>query len=245
MDKLTPRVIIFDLGSTLIEYESIPWDELGIHRAESARQFLIRGADDVPDAEAFHDAFARIRAGYRQLAADSLVERDVLMVAARLLEKLKIPNNQELVDGFFDAYYEPVAKRLYVYDDTLRTLSRLRPSYPVMGLISNTVFPERSHRKELKRFGIEQYLDFAVFSSTFKLRKPHPDIFYHAANLAGVGPRECLYIGDRYEEDIQGPRQVGMEAILKVKPDREYPPDMPESVRRIDTLEELLDHVEL
>jgi putative hydrolase of the HAD superfamily len=114
-----------------------------------------------------------------------------------------------------------------------------------MGLVSNTIFPERAHQQELDRFGLKPYLKFAVFSSTFGLRKPHQDIFYQACNMAGFAPSECLYVGDRYLEDIVGPTEIGMTAILKIKPGREYPTDMPESMRTIDNLGELADHLEL
>jgi len=95
----------------------------------------------------------------------------------------------------------------------------------------------------LERFRIEPYLDFKIFSSTFKYRKPHPDIFLKAANLAGYAPSECLYVGDRYYEDIQGPAGIGMKAVLKMVDKRQYPEDMPYDFPRIKTLSELLDVV--
>jgi len=245
MEKLHPRVLIFDLGSTLIEYEAIPWDELGIECAECARRFLLKKGFDVPGEEEFHQAFVDIRSGYRQLAQESMVEWDVPTVAGKLMDSMNIGHDDGLIDGFFDAYYEPVDARLYIYDDVLETLERLKASYPLMGLISNTVFPERAHLSELVRFGIEPFLDFTVFSSTFKVRKPHPDIFYHAVNLAGCAPREALYVGDRYVEDVEGPTGIGMAAILKIKPGREYPPDMPKAERKINAFAELIDHLEL
>ena len=97
----------------------------------------------------------------------------------------------------------------------------------------------------MKKFGINSFLDFKIFSSTFGLRKPHADIFYHAANMAGYAPAECVYIGDRYKEDIVGPKNIGMAAILKVKKDREYPGDMPLATRRIDSLSELANHLDI
>lgn len=87
-------------------------------------------------------------------------------------------------------------------------------------------------------------LDFTVFSSTLGVRKPHSDIFYKAVNLAGQAPSDCLYVGDRYMEDVEGPKELGMSAVLKVKPGREYPDEMPLADRRIDNLSELFDHVE-
>ncbi len=244
MDKIKPKAIIFDLGSTLIEYEVIPWDELGIECAESGRKFLVDRGYDLPEGNGFFEAFCEIRDTYREVAQEQLVEWDVPTVASKLFEKLGMIWNDDLVDAFFDAYYKPVDKRLYVYDDVPDTLEKLKAVYPVMGLVSNTVFPERAHLHELKRFGIESYLDFTVFSSTFRLRKPHPDIFYHAVNLAGFAPSECVYVGDRYIEDIQGPTEIGMHAILKVKEGREYPEEMPLLRRRIDAFAELMDHLE-
>ena len=245
MNKLKPRALIFDLGSTLIEYESMPWDELAMVCLEAGRQFLISKGYELPSRLVVEQTFEDLRAVYRREAAETLIEWDVPTVAARMFDALNIAYDEALVDAFFDAYYEPVDRELFVYDDVLETLTVLSKSYPVMGLISNTVFPERAHLRELDRFGIAPFLKFTVFSSSFGLRKPHQDIFYQACNLAGYAPSECLYIGDRFVEDILGPIGIGMGAILKRKAGREYPADMPESLRKVDNMIELLDHIEL
>jgi HAD superfamily hydrolase (TIGR01549 family) len=245
MDKLKPRAIIFDLGSTLIEYEVIPWDDLGAECAEAGWRFLRKHGYSVPDLDQFNAAYNEVRDKYRREADRTLVEWDVPTASAELFEKLGLGADDRLIDSFFDAYYEPVDKRLFVYDDTLETLEKLKSRYPVMGLVSNTVFPERAHKGELRRFGIAPYLNFTIFSSSFGFRKPHPDIFYHAVNLAGFAPCECVYVGDRYAEDISGPRRIGMEAILRRKSGREYPAEMPDLDRQIGTLSELVDHVVL
>ena len=57
--------------------------------------------------------------------------------------------------------------------------------------------------------------------------------------MAGYAPGECLYVGDRYVEDIQGPTAIGMDAILKVREGREYPEEMPEAYACINSLAEL------
>ncbi|MDD5425116.1 MAG: HAD family hydrolase [candidate division Zixibacteria bacterium] len=244
MVKLKPRALIFDLGSTLIEYESVPWDELNILCLQNARKFLKVNDYDVPEQEEFYRIFEEIKAQYRQQAAETLVEWDVPQITQLFFEKLDIKYDADLIDEFFDFYYEPVDEKLYVYDDILETLEKLKNKYPVMGLISNTVFPERVHLQELARFGIEPFLNFTLFSSSFKLRKPHPDIFRKAANLAGYAPSECVYIGDRYIEDVQGPAEVGMPAILKIVENRTYPENMSYNIPRIKTLSDLLDILE-
>jgi HAD superfamily hydrolase (TIGR01549 family) len=239
MDKLKPRALIFDLGSTLIEYESIPWNELNLLCLRNARKFLKVNDYDIPEEEEFSRLFEEIKREYREKAAETLVEWDVPQVTRAFFEKLNLKYDDDLIDEFFDFYYEPVDEKLFAYDDVVETLEKLKSRYPVMGLISNTVFPERVHLGELARFGIEPFLSFTIFSSSFKLRKPHPDIFRKAANLAGYAPSECLYIGDRFLEDVQGPAGVGMPAVLKMVEGREYPDNMSYNIPKIKTLSEL------
>ena len=40
MDKLKVKAVIFDLGSTLIEYEKVPWMELSVECIASVGDFL-------------------------------------------------------------------------------------------------------------------------------------------------------------------------------------------------------------
>ena len=244
MEKLSPQAVIFDLGSTLIEYETMSWNELSARCAASARRFLLKEGFNVPAEEEFSRAFEKAKDTYRRVAFEKWIEWTIPQAAGKLFNELDINFNMSQIDRFFDAYYKPVDDQLYVYDDTIRVLARVRERFEVVGLISNTIFPERVHRRELQRFGIEQFLDFAIFSSTFKYRKPHPDIFRKAANLAGYATGECVYIGDRYQEDVCGPQGVGMSAILRVHDMREYPEDMPADTRRIRSLSELTDHLD-
>ncbi len=245
MEKLRPRAVIFDLGSTLIEYETMAWDELGEQCLKEGHDFLKKGGHDVGDLDAFAAAYCQIRDKYRAEARESWREWTVPEAAGKLFVSLGLDHDEALLERFFDAYYGPVDRLLYAYDDTADTLEKISSAVDRIGLISNTIFPERVHKKELKKFGLIDYFDFLIFSSTFGVRKPHPDIFMKAANQAGFAPGECVYIGDRYLEDITGPNSIGMPAILKVKQGREYPDDMPDDVRKIDHLRELTDHLDI
>lgn len=239
MTPLHVRALIFDLGCTLIEYEAYSWDELAKKAVAGGHAYLRQENLAVPAYDEFYAHYAEIRDRFRTQVARDLVEWTVTKAVRILLERLELPFDDDLVEGFFDAYYAPVAGELFVYDDTRSVLQELRPRYPVIGLISNTIFPDRTHDAELDRFGLAEFFDFRVYSSSFGLRKPHADIFYHAANQAGFAPSECVYIGDRYEEDIIGPSRIGMHAILKHKSGREYPERRPEAWAEIQTLSEL------
>jgi putative hydrolase of the HAD superfamily len=242
MNQLTPKAIIFDLGSTLIDYPSTTWEEINVDCVAAVRQYLLRRKFSVPDEHEFYTAYEKIRQEYRAIAADTLVEWSVPQVLARLIEKLGLEIDDEIADKLFDAYYEPVRRYIFVYEDAIDVLSRIHEHYDAVGLVSNTVFPERTHLDELKRFGLAQHLTFKLFSSTFGLRKPHPDIFYKAANLAGFSPAECVYIGDRYLEDISGPNEIGMPAILRFQEGRDYPDDPFGETRQVMSLSDLERH---
>lgn len=239
MTPLNVRAVIFDLGCTLIEYEALSWDELAKSAIAGGHEFLKKEGLAVPDYDEFYSRYVEVRQQFRDQANADLVEWTIPKAIQRLLERLELPYDEDLIEAFFDAYYDPVAKELFVYEDTVETLATLRRDFPVIGLISNTIFPDRTHDAELERFGLADFFDFKIYSSSFGLRKPHPDIFYHAANTAGYAPSECVYIGDRYLEDILGPTGIGMHAILKFKEDREYPEDRSDAWAEIRSLSEL------
>ena len=245
MKRFRPSAVIFDLGSTLIEYPSTVWDQFRFDCIEAGWKYLEGGEHSLPSREELTQAFEDVREELRLEAEKSLKEWSIPQAAGMVLAQLGINGSSDLADQFFEAYYGIVEEHLYVFDDTVPTLERIKKSVGKIGLVSNTIFPESAHRKEIKRFGIEPYLDFEIFSSSYGLRKPHPNIFAHAAELAGCDPAECVYIGDRYIEDITGPHGVGMKAILRWHPDREYPENMPDDLPIIKTLAELENYLDI
>lgn len=242
MDKLTPQAVLFDLGSTLIEYPSTIWEEVSAECVAHARDHLVDMGHQLPEAEVFFNTYREIRDEHRKTAADTLVEWNVLQVARRLLARVGVETIDGLDREFFDAYYEKVKPHVYAMSDAVEVLTRIRERYSAVGLISNTVFPEETHLDEMQRFEIAEYFDFTIFSSTFGMRKPHPDIFYQAANQAGFAPGECVYIGDRYVEDVTGPQKIGMSAILRRHEGRDYPEPLSYNLRVVESLSELSEH---
>lgn len=245
MKKLSPKAVLFDLGSTLIDFPVSNWEVVSRECSIKGRQVLIDSGIKVPDEKEFLEGFERVRAGLREKALLSFSEWTVVQAAEDLFGNLGISTDNGLADKFFDAFYAELEQHLHLYDDTIDILTRIKSRYGKVGLISNTIFPERVHHHEFKRFGLEPFFDFTLFSSTFGLRKPHHAIFDEAARLASHYPEDCVYIGDRYLEDVQGSTGAGMHSILKVISGRDYPTDMPEAVRRISVLSDLSHHLDI
>ena len=245
MEKLKPKAVIFDLGSTLIDYLTDDWFEVNYAATQSAHQQFQNSGHSLPALEEFWNQLEEVKQFYRDRAARTNQEWTVVEAAEELFKRLELDNNGRLAGQFFEIYYSALSERLYIYDDTIETLGWLRERVDKIGLISNTIFPEEKHLEELDRFKITPFLDYKIFSSAFGLRKPHPDIFNKAVELAGFEPDECVYIGDRFVEDITGPAKIGMPAILKKIKGREYPEEMPESIRQISSLWELKNHLDI
>ena len=245
MEKLNPKVIIFDLGSTLVDFPVNNWNEVSRECSLVGRQHLCDNGCKLPDEGEFLEKFDDVRMELRELAIATHKEWTVVRAAEILLNRLDVDSPNGFAEKFFDAFYRTLEKHLYIYDDTIDVLTRLKKRFAKIGLISNTIFPEKTHYHEFERFGLKQFFDFTVFSSTFGLRKPHPNIFLEASRLAETNPSDCVYIGDRFLEDVQGSQGVGMSAILKIVPDREYPSDMPESLRKISSLSDLSEHLDI
>jgi HAD superfamily hydrolase (TIGR01549 family) len=112
-----------------------------------------------------------------------------------------------------------------LYEDTVPVLEVLRRHELKIGLVSNG-------QRDLDEFAAHHALevDAIVGSKAHGRTKPHPSIFVAALRALEVAPDEAAMVGDSYEDDIEGARALGMQAILL---DREGWSDDP---GRIDTL---------
>jgi putative hydrolase of the HAD superfamily len=60
--------------------------------------------------------------------------------------------------------------------------------------------------------------DAEVFSNAVGLSKPDPRIYLHCCELLGVEPHEAVFVGDGANDELEGARRVGMDAILIHRP---------------------------
>jgi HAD superfamily hydrolase (TIGR01549 family) len=98
-------------------------------------------------------------------------------------------------------------------------LERVRRAGIRTAIISNS---EGKLEGLLKRVGVFDMFEFVLDSGIEGVRKPDPEIFRRALARAGVEPPQALYAGDIPEVDVDGPRAVGMDAVL-IDPWNHYP----------------------
>jgi putative hydrolase of the HAD superfamily len=104
------------------------------------------------------------------------------------------------------------------------------------GICSNAPFPPEMMRRQVETNGIDRMVDAIVFSSEVGKRKPSPEIYRAALDAIAVAPQYALFVGDRVREDYEGPRALGMRAVIFTA-HGDAPP--PEGVQTIASLGEV------
>ena len=236
------KAIIFDMGGTLIEFERLPWSLMQIAEVNEIYAFLSRRNGSVPSLKLFHDAYRELWKEARDISLSVHKELDLGAFLAGLCTRVGIETNGELVQKLVETHYAPVRRELTVYPDVVETLESLRTRGYKLALLSNTMWPREFHEADLERFGLTEFFKVRLFSSDFPQRKPHPAIFFAAAEALGVPAENAAYVGDFPERDVVGAHNAGMKAILKYHPLRTIPPSIvPDvSIRQVAELLDLL-----
>jgi putative hydrolase of the HAD superfamily len=222
MEATRLQAVLFDMGSTLIEFENSTWDVLGRVCAERGYEFLTQKRLNLPDLEEFLKLLEGEYLKARGEVGESLNEFEFEKVTWNFFNALKLNTADRLREGFMDIYYKPVSDQLTLIDWAEEVLRYFKERNLKIGLVSNTIFPARFHLRELKRFGLYPYLDHHVFSSTLGVRKPHPQIFLRVLNEMNIDPSQAVFVGDRLVEDVGGAQKVGMKGILRYHVGRDY-----------------------
>ena len=108
-----------------------------------------------------------------------------------------------------------VSENFELYEDVTPVLEELRRHELKLGLVSNGI-------RDLMAFCSHHSLDVdaIVDSRTHGYVKPHPTIFQAALDRLGVPAEDAVMVGDSPEEDVEGARALGMQAILVDRDDR-------------------------
>jgi 2-haloalkanoic acid dehalogenase type II len=187
------QAIFLDALGTLVELEP-PW--VGLRAALG---------EGVPD-DRLVDA---VRAEMAYYKAHSDEGRDAASLAD-LRERCAALLSREL-EVEVDAATLVDAIRFDPYPDAVPALRDLREGGLKLICVSNW---DCSLPAVLERCGLMAHLDGAISSAEAGARKPDPAIFAAALELAGCGPEAALHVGDTAEEDVEGARAAGIEALL-------------------------------
>jgi putative hydrolase of the HAD superfamily len=209
------RAVVFDYGDTLGDL-AVAERKVVEAYVDVRRMLEDQAHRDIPDApDLVRGVTVRVmglvNASY---ARHELEELDILMLFEQALSALGLEVSHELVRQIVEIEYRAMVSVRTVPPENLQALQQLRARGLKLGLVTNAHFIPALMREDLARLGLAQHMDAIVISSELGLRKPHPAIFQRVLAELQVSPEEAIFVGDKMREDVVGPTELGMRAVL-------------------------------
>jgi HAD superfamily hydrolase (TIGR01509 family) len=215
------QAVVFDYGRTLVTFEYPTEAILEVMREFRPRLETALGVA-APRAEAIlEDVLLPLENVVASMSEDEVDYLEVYRVAWASAG-MTLPDG--LLHEILDAEQMCWDRAVRVDPDALQVLSWLGAHGIKRAVCSNAPFPPEMMRRQVDTNGVGEVVDAVVFSSEVGRRKPAPEVYLAALKAIGVEPRDALFIGDRVREDYEGPRALGMRAVIFTAHAEETPP---------------------
>jgi putative hydrolase of the HAD superfamily len=205
------RAVLFDAAGTLLA----PCEPVGESYARLARDYGVElAAGRVGDA--FRRSFAQAEPMvFPQARPEEIpgLERDWWK---RIVHSTFLAADSTTRFSDFDAFFERLWGRFAAPDSWLlrpgsrELLAQLRTRGLRTGVVSNF---DRRLPAILEGLGLTAQLDAIVLPSDAGAAKPDRRIFALALERIGVAAAEALFVGDDEQDDIEGARAAGLQAV--------------------------------
>ncbi len=107
----------------------------------------------------------------------------------------------------------------WIPPEVFDVLGQLKATGLMLGIVSNRNHPLD---EELKKIGLDCYVDFNLTAGEVNSWKPDPGIFIEAVLRLRLNPSEVIYVGDNYYADVIGARNAGLHPVL-LDPNHVFP----------------------
>lgn len=112
---------------------------------------------------------------------------------------------------FLDLYDGCFCEETRLFDGVTELLTTLTDRGLAWGIVTNK--PTRFTEPLIAALPLPSIPSAVVSGDTVGAAKPDPRPMFHAAELLGIAPEHCLYVGDA-ERDIEAGHKVGMTTVL-------------------------------
>ena len=229
--------VLFDYGQTLVTFAYPKADLLEVIGNFRPTIEEVLGASAPPAEVILDQVFLPLE---QYVSSESEDEIDWLDATRASWERAGLSLPEGLLYEIVDAEQMCWDRIVKVDPEALHVLSVLRSRGVKRGICSNAPFPPEMMRRQVDSNGIGELMDGIVFSSMVGRRKPAPEMYRAALDAIGVAPERVLFVGNRVREDYDGPRSLGMQAVLYTAHNSEPAPAGIRSIARLGELPQLL-----
>ena len=226
------KVVLFDLGSTLI-HARIPWTDADFwRRGDAALVQVLRDEGFNLDVDAFDGEHGTFLDRYyaRRKLGDTTEQTAFSMLTELVFEKgfSNIPT--KVLRAALDAMYTSMDGNWILEEDAISTLETLKIDGYRLGLISNTSDDPHVQRL-IDAKGLRPFFEYVLTSAGFGIRKPDARIFQAALDFFQVGPGASAMVGDTVDADVLGANEMGIYSIwIKRRSTRQNPNIIPKAI---------------
>lgn len=202
--------ILIDIDNTLYPYE--PSHQKALSTCEKKFIFEFPKIAKIIDREKFKDLYREARNSVTLRLKPNGSCRSRLLAFQEIFESFsEISQNQAIryAADFEECYWSTFIKNMNRNQEVFNFIQNCQKSDISICAVSDmqTIFQNR----KLAKLG---YSNFAlVTSEEVGVEKPNKSIFLHALNKINLKSNQVIMIGDDYEKDILGARNIGIKAF--------------------------------
>lgn len=196
--------IFFDLDHTLWDFEA---------NSKKTFSYIFKKNGLEIEFNDFIEVYQPINHRYWKLFREDKVSKAQLRYGRlrEAFQAIDFKSDDELIHLLSEEYITYLANHNALFENAIPVLEYLQPKYK-MHIITNG-FEEVQHRK-LKNANLLPFFDKIITSEKVGVKKPNPRIFEYALNITGAVKGESVMIGDNFEADILGAKNMGMQVIF-------------------------------
>ena len=157
-------------------------------------------------------------AGYFKMDFGNMEERHHLTFATYEAGKLTLDEYLNRVVFYEERSFTPAQFKKFMFDQTIpypmmiEYIQRLKQQYKLKIVVVNNEARELNEHR-IKKFQLDQFVDFFVSSCFVHFRKPDADIYRIALDIAQVPIEQVVYIEDR-QMFVDVARGLGIRSVL-------------------------------
>ncbi|MBN1555503.1 MAG: HAD family hydrolase [Phycisphaerae bacterium] len=229
------KAVLFDFGQTLVD------------SADAFRQAEKQVQKNIFNNLALHD-WEEFLAQYRRIRKEHHAKSELSRMGIWRDVYLHFHNSPDatLLETWERDYWKTVEKGTVVFPEAESVLAELSGTYK-LAIITNTQGQRESEAHRLSLFPrLKAFFQTVIVAGQAGI-PPKPDAtpFHMCLDTLGVSPREAVYVGDDWHNDICGAKDVGIQPIwLQHHLVKRNWPRVETTVPVITSLEEIRDYEE-
>ncbi len=202
MRKITD--VFFDLDHTLWDFEV---------NSKVAFEAIFKTHKIPVNMEKFLNYYVPINFKFWKLFRDEKITKETLKFGRlkETFEILKINVSKEQIELLATDYLLELPNSNVLFDGTHELLQYLKEKGYTLHIITNGF--KKVQEKKLENSNINEYFDQVITSENVGVKKPNPLIFKEALRKANVTTANAIMIGDNWEADIMGAKNIGMDVV--------------------------------